>query len=105
MSDDSLPRYDVKHAYKVGLLEKGLMTSYLGHESSDTKILSTALHIFCLDYGPKIRLGLSITAPEKKSRGTSRGGVLFRRITVKCQLVVCLKTMACPTKFLIIFMQ
>ena len=43
-----------------------MMTSYLGDESSDTKILSTALYIFRLDYSPEIRLGLSITVLEKK---------------------------------------
>ena len=72
VSDDSSPRYDVKHACKVGLWEKGLMTSYLGDESSDTKILSTALYIFRLENGSEIRLGLSITVPEKKKKSDSR---------------------------------
>ena len=44
----------------------GLMTSYLGDESSDTKILITALCVFRSDYSPEIRLGLSITVLEKK---------------------------------------
>ena len=43
------------------------MTSYLGDESSDTKILSTTLCIFRSDYSPEIRLGLSITILEKKT--------------------------------------
>ena len=42
-------------------------TSYLGDESSDTKILITAFHIR-LEYSPEIRSGLSITVLEKKKR-------------------------------------
>ena len=41
-------------------------TSYVGDESSDTKILSTALCVFDLDNVAKIRSRLSITVLEKK---------------------------------------
>ena len=44
------------------------MTSYLGDESSDIKILTTALHIFRLDYFAKIRSGLCITVLEKQKK-------------------------------------
>ena len=73
MSDDSSPKYDViKPGYRFSPTLHACLTSYLGDESSDTKTLSTALHIFRLDHSPEIRLGLSITVLEKKMKSDSR---------------------------------
>ena len=40
--------------------------------TSEKKILNLELHIFCPDYAPKIRSGLSITVLEKKIKTDSR---------------------------------
>ena len=56
---------DIKPFSQIPTLHECL-TSCLDRKSSDTEILSTALYIFRLDYGPKIRLELSITVLEKK---------------------------------------